>query len=155
VLIDRVSGTRKLFFGAMSTGTVTIAEFMPYLHAMIWYDGDNGPGKVRRKQASIENRHLNVHVITDSEVTSRNGNNPQSRKKHLPLWAAIDAFKARGYLFYYHHLPRDVADLNILTDEVSRSSRICLKEVETHANAALRKRYPGLPENFGPYDFCR
>jgi hypothetical protein len=128
---------------------------MPYLHAMIWYDGDNGPGRDRKKAAALEQRSLTVHIITDSEVTSRNGNNPQGRKKHLPLWAAMDAFRARGYLLYYYHLPRDVAELNILTDEISRSSRLALKGVESHANAALRKRYPALPENFGPYDFCR
>lgn len=153
VLIDRYSRAGKLFYGAINVGTVTLAEFLPYLYALNWYGGDDGPGKSRLKQAMTEQRSLQIHIITDSEITATVGNNPESRKKHYQMWAALDAWRSSGYEITFHFVPRDVTPLNIFVDAVSRQARIDLTKTRERAIEALQHKYPGIPEGVSFYDF--
>lgn len=152
-LVDRYSNARKLFFGGMNCGTVTLGEIFPYLHAMVWYVSKDGPGKARRKQAAARGRCVEVHIITDSQVVVTHGSNPGSRRAHRELWASMDAYAHSGYNIHYHHVGRDVIDMNILMDEVARCAREALKNVVPTAIEKLQKAYPGLPSNVSIYDF--
>ena len=75
VLIDKYSGARKLFYGAMNTGTVTLGELFPYLHALSWYTGRDGPGRHRRRELQAVNRQMKIHIVTDSQIIATCGNN--------------------------------------------------------------------------------
>lgn len=153
VLIDRVSGARKLFYGAMNTGTVTLGELFPYLHAMSWYTGKDGPGNLRRKEAARHGRKMVIHAVTDSQVIASCGNQPESRRAHRELWRSFDEFRARGFIIQFHFIERDRVDLNVLCDEVSRQARIDLKETVERAMATLCRKYAGLPQDATVYDF--
>ena len=153
VLIDYYSRAAKCFFGAMNTGTVTVGEIMPYLHAMAWYTAKDNPGRRRRKEVTALGRKMQIHVVTDSEVVANAGNIPERRHSHAELWAAFDAYAALGYQFTFHHVPRGVVNLNILVDEISRQARVAMSDVFAASVTALQKRYPGLPADVTVYDF--
>jgi hypothetical protein len=153
VLIDRASFAGKLFFGAMNTGTVTIGELLPYIHALTWYTGRDGPGRQRQRDIAKTGRQLEIHIVTDSEIVAKTAKNPESRKSHRELWAALDAYVARGFLLTFHYVARDRVNLNILVDQVSRRARLTMSDVYQQAINDLRKKYPGLPEDMSIYDF--
>jgi hypothetical protein len=152
VLIDRMSGARKLFFGAMNTGTVTLGELMPYIHALSWYTGKDGPGVHRRKEKLAVGKQMQIHIITDSQIIASSGNNPGSRKSHQELWKAFDEYRHRGFVVTFHFVDRARVDMNVLVDEVSRQARVDLEETYTKAVATLSAKY-GLPEGVSVYDF--
>jgi ribonuclease HI len=153
VLIDKYSGARKLFCGALNTGTVSLAEIFPYLHAMCWYAAKDGPGSRRRQEAVSAGRALNIHVVTDSQYVAQAGNSAITRKQHKELWAAFDAYRLQGYQMIFHHVPREVINLNVFVDAVSRQARLALAEVYQSAVAELQRNYPGVPSDVTIYDF--
>lgn len=153
VLIDKYSGARKLFYGAMNTGTVTLGEMMPYLHALSWYTGKDGPGHHRRKELSQAGKQMKVHIVTDSQIVAMAGNNPESRRSHQELWKAFDEYRKRGFIINFHFIERDRVNLNVLVDEVSRQARLDMEDTFGKAVGTLCKRYPGLPEDVTIYDF--
>lgn len=156
VLIDKAAGARMLGFGAMFPGTVTLGELFPYLHTLLWYTGKDGPGKQRRAElAARHGRNVHIHVVTDSQTIATSGNNPGSRQAHKPLWAAMDVFPQMGYQIFYHHIPREVVDLNFFVDAVSKAARIGLQDTVARAVKQLQKDVPGLPDDVGIYDFCQ
>ncbi len=125
VLIDRATMGRKLFWGAWSSGTVNIAEFMPYLHALMWYDI-----QYRRERQSAKPGTLKVHVFSDSEVTVNAGNRVHRPKDLSPLWAAWDNLVYKGYSARFHSILRETAGCNILCDELSRFTRQLVQGIE-------------------------
>jgi hypothetical protein len=154
VLIDKASRARKLFYGAMNTGTVTLGELFPYLHALSWYTGNDGPGKHRRRElARVANRAMQIHIVSDSQIIVTAGNHPESRRSHAELWTAFNEFSRRGFEQTFHYIERDCVDLNILVDEISRSSRQALEPVFGTAVTKLARRYIGLPDDVTIYDF--
>lgn len=129
VLIDRHQSGRKYFNGAINIGTAYLAELFPYLHAMLWYS--RGPGKAHMaglRQHGIY-RPIRVHCITDSEILANQGNGAADRKAARELWLAMDSFVTRGYQFHWHWYGRDRIGLNMLTDHLSRESRIAVSNV--------------------------
>jgi len=153
VLIDQSSGARKLFYGAMNTGTVTLGEMFPYLHALSWYAGRDGPGRNRRQEVQQLGRDMQVHIVTDSQTVATCGNNPASRRSHRELWKAFDEYRSNGFALQFHFVARDVINLNVLVDEISRQARKDMEETYSTAMETLCKRYPGLPEDATIYDF--
>jgi len=155
VLLDRYSGQRKLCYGMQQPCTITVAELLPYIHLLDWYTDRSGPAPGRRRQKELQKngRNMEIHIVTDSQVIAACGMHPESRHAHRALWASIDAFRADGYNLTFHHVRRDVIDLNILVDEVSRQARLGLQGIYDSAIQALQKRYPGLPETASIYDF--
>jgi hypothetical protein len=154
VILDRYSKAGKLFYGAANVGTVTLGEFFPYLYAMTWYGGSKGPGMMRLKQAQLESRNLNIHIVTDSEIIARAGNNPESRRSYKELWAAFDVWRLQGFNIKFHHVGRDIVPLNVLVDAVSRQARLDMKETMGRAVKQLQKKYPGIPDEVSIYDFA-
>lgn len=137
----------------MNPGTVSLGEIFPYLHAMLWYAGKDGPGKGRRQVAATQGRNVEVHIITDSQYVATAGSQPGSRKAHRELWTAMDAFGHSGFNLRYHFIGRSAVDLNCLVDELSRQSRLALNGVWAASLPELQKRYPGLPDDVTIYDF--
>jgi len=80
VLIDKYSGSRKLFYGALNCGTITLGELFPYLHAMSWYTSKDGPGRARRRELQNIQKQMQIHVVTDSQAIATACNNPGSRR---------------------------------------------------------------------------
>lgn len=155
VLIDKYSYSRKLFYGGMNTGSVTLGELFPYLHAMLWYTGKDGPGKQRLYDAAAAGfrTSLRIHIVTDSQVVATAGNNPASRHSYPALWAAFDAFVRQGFEITFHHVARTLIDMNILVDEVSRCARLAMTDVFNTAMLKLAQEYDGLPPDATIYDF--
>jgi hypothetical protein len=152
-LIDRYSGKAKEFYGAKNVGTVTLAEMWPYIDAMTWYTGKDGPGRARRREVQQQGRNLSIHIVTDSKTVATCGNNPDSRQEYQELWRIFDDHRAKGYGITFHHIVRMAVNLNILMDHLSRESRVDLKETWKHAIAALQKECPGVPSEVTIYDF--
>jgi len=152
VLIDRASYARKLFFGAMNTGTVTLGELMPYLHALSWYTGKDGPGTHRRKEKLANSKQMQIHICTDSQIIAMSGNNPESRHTHQEIWKVFDEFRKRGFVITFHFVDRGRINMNVLVDEVSRQARIDLEKTYDSAIQTLSARYE-LPEDLSIYDF--
>jgi hypothetical protein len=153
ILIDRYSVQRKLCYGMLNPGTVTLAELIPYIHVLDWYTDHAGPGRRRQKELQANGRNMEIHIVTDSQVIATCGMHPESRHSHQALWASIDAFRTLGYGITFHHIPRDVVDLNILADAISRQARLGLEGTYDRAIAELQKHYPGLPKEATIYDF--
>lgn len=114
---------RKTLWGAWSAGTVNIAEAMPCLHALMWYESVHAP-------TAPHNGPRMVHVISDSEVTVNAGNRTSRIRDLSPLWAAWDNLLFKGYTARFHHAPREIIGLNSLCDELSRFSRQLIQSVE-------------------------
>jgi len=153
VLIDNYSAARKLFYGAANIGTVTLAELMPYIYAMSWYAGPKGMGHVCRKHKAQQGLNVQVHIVTDSRVIATCGARPESRKAYRELWAMLDCYRANGFDLTFHHVSRDVVNMNVLMDAISRQSRLSLAGVYERAIQELQGKYPGLPDEASIYDF--
>ncbi len=140
VLVDHKTFDRKLFYGAMNVGTIGIAELFPYIHAMTWYSRLLGKKRLKELQEIRKSSQtLKVHIITDSEITAKQGNGVAKRETNAEFWASIDYFNRFGYSFKWHWLERDTIGLNALTDHISREARISL--------------HGDLPEGSTIYDF--
>jgi hypothetical protein len=153
VLLDRFSWHAKLFYGGINTGTITIGELFPYLHALIWYFSGDGPGKDRLNAVRATGRAMQVHIVTDNAAVALGGNVPESRHSNLELWCALDHIRSRGVSLVFHHWRRDSVSLNILADEVARQSRVTIEKAYGEALKVLARKYPGIPADASPEDF--
>lgn len=134
VLIDRLHKARKLFSGGMNTGTVTIGELMPYLHALTWYT--QHAGKDLRKRL---NRAVQIHIITDSQAIATQGNlirrpnGLDAIKSNRPLWAAMAQLSRDGFECHFHWVARSRIGLNVLVDYVAGAQRRSAQAVQMPA----------------------
>lgn len=142
ILIDHHTGLRKCFWGGMSTGTVNLAELMPYLQGLTWYSRTHGPARLH----DLRVRHrrpescLQVHIVSDSEIVVHQGQGKVRRKANYELWAAMDAVAALGYMIHWHWVGRDRLALNMVTDHLSRLARQAAESIK-------------LPDGTSIYDF--
>lgn len=155
LLIDQQTWASRMFHGAVNIGTVTIGEIMPYVHGLMWYFSDDGPGRQRVSELVIAGRLLQVHIVSDNSSVVLNGNDHQTRRKNLPLWAALDCIQGFGAQLHFHHQARLENTLNLLCDEVSRQSRIGVTEAYGKTLQVLSNKFPGLPQDAHPQDFFR
>jgi hypothetical protein len=162
VLIDRLTAGRKLFYGAMSRGSINLAEMMPYYQALCWYHHVHGKERLKRRAP------LRVHVITDSQVTTTHGNAAAHGSATLPkvghraLWMAMREFGNMGYAIQFHWAGRSDSSLNNLCDLVAALSRRAIRDMPEHAASAtavtqafsdLTFRDPETGEPLSPYSF--
>jgi hypothetical protein len=122
-LVDNVYGARRFFYGGMDCGSVNLAESMPYLHALSWYDAHHG--KTLLKQLGF----LRVHVLTDSQTIATWGNRAASPEGELPrkqlaFWAGIRELRRIGYQCEFHWSPRITTELNWAADLMAGLSRL-------------------------------
>jgi hypothetical protein len=131
-LIDRHLDRRRVFYGALSTGSIAIAEMLPTVHAMLWYDQFHG--KARKSQ--LGRSTLEVHVVTDNDATAghwetltKNTHGAQKLRRKRPLWNVLIQLERGGYIFHFHWVARDQIGLNQTADRVSKLSRAVIIEV--------------------------
>lgn len=145
VVIDRHSMGRKLLWGGWSSGNIGIAELMPYVHGLAWYEYNHGPA--RRKD--LRKPVLKIHVICDNETVVLQGNHTIDRKKLLPWWGCWAKYLSNGYTAkFYHtmgHKKNAQLGLNVLCDHVSRQARLLMEGM------TLASIIPQTP-NLTPYD---
>jgi len=140
VLIDRVSGQRKMFAAGLNTGTISIAEMLPYVLALNWYVSNHGPHK-QRIAAAVPGKPLQIHIVTDSEYVANAGNFPVQRKAHRPIWAAFNAVASMGYAITFHHIGRNRVDLNSWADVVAGKARELMLEFDVSAMERFCSKY--------------
>ena len=102
---------------------------------MLWYAANCGHD--RKKQRGGQ---LNVHCITDSQITARLGTSmsqgPESQDRVLrehPQWGILVGLQASGYRFHFHWKPRAQLGLNCLADYLAAAARLALEEVKPPA----------------------
>ena len=121
VAIEKRAVARRVFYGAMSSGTNNVAETMAYVHPLLFYAAQNMRDPWR------------VHVITDSEYVATNGNRigrgSLAVGTHDIVWSMLWALSRRGWSLQWHHAHRGQIALNVYVDMLSRGARIML---ETH-----------------------
>jgi hypothetical protein len=150
--VDRHANGRKLLRGAWSAGTIMIAELMPYLHALAWYEEVFAPARRTQLGRAV----LDVHVICDNENVVNQGNHHSARKKMLPWWACWAGLLRCGYRAQFHwvsgHKVGRRLGLNVLCDHVAGKAREAMEaEPPTfphrfRAAASVYEINPHVPE---------
>jgi hypothetical protein len=155
VLIDRHGGeaaagtdARKLFSGGMNFGTVDIAELMPYVQAMAWYDRHHG--KARRAETGKD--LLSVLIVTDRKSITQQALALQAGRERaaeicrkLPLWAAMMHFERRGYSFRWAWQERGRIALNSLADRMADVAKHAAANALAAGTAHIRTDLPESP----------
>lgn len=123
VLVDKLTREYSLYSGAMNAGSITLAELMPYFHAMTWYHANVGRHRMKTR-ANV----LYVHIVTDSKVITEHGRDACDLSKPLPkvqqaLWAAFREFTKLGYNFSFHWQERSTSLMNQCCDLVASLAR--------------------------------
>lgn len=140
-MIDRYSRDVRPFFGAMSVGSVNVAEFMPYYQALAWFHSQHGQQRLKERGL------LRVHIITDSDTTVSHGTQSANPTQPLPkvnrmLWAGMRQLGAEGYHIHYHWARRSTTLLNWYSDLLASLSRRAIKNLPNQPSTAagLAKR---------------
>lgn len=141
VLIDRQTRGRKLFYGGLNAGSNYLAEAMPYLHALLWYDQDRGQGRIEKFGLQ------RVALITDSEALYHGLQSPAPSALRI-FWGAWNELKRLGYHIEPRWLRRSTIQLNVLADMVAGKSRRVMLDAQglTEAERArfIREQLQGL-----------
>lgn len=124
----------QLFVGGTSHGSITFAEQMPYLHALLYHWNSGGKEQIKAGGP------VTVHIVTDSQVTADNGNQASDPSQPIPaaggpLWAAWRDLNARGYLCHFHWRGRSQSVLNWIADLVASHGRLAAKMANTAPTA--------------------
>lgn len=116
---------RKVWWGAVSDGTVNFAEIMAYMQFLTWL----GAREDDRRAAGKRRRVVHVHIITDSQYVSNTGAKTTrfDVKKNSVLWAAFDVLARQGIVLHWHWLARETTELNSYVDKLSKLARGRLK----------------------------
>lgn len=133
VLVDRQTRGRKLFYGGMNVGSNYVAEAMPYLHALMWYDQDSGRGRIEKFGLQ------RVALVTDSEALFRGLSSPTPHALKI-FWGAWNELKRLGYHIEPRWLRRSTIRLNSLADLIAGKSRAIMIGAEG-MNEADRAAY--------------
>lgn len=140
VLVDRMYRGRQIFYGGANVGSVNLAEAMPYLFAMNWYDCN--VGKALLKTQGL----LRVHILTDSQVTAQwgtlacQGDAVPLPRKHLTTWATLREYTRLGYTITFHWAPRMDSGFNWAADlaaGLARGEMLAPQPSDTYVQRAL------------------
>lgn len=146
---------RRLFAGAMTLGSVNMAESMPYLEALSWYDATLGRDSGRPA--------FNAHLVTDSQVIAnwvqRAGGGAKPPRSGAGFVGAVQAWQAHGYRFRAHWAPRMSTGFNWACDLIAGlCRRAVLGAVGEHsaeglarAIAAVTPHDPATGQPIDPY----
>lgn len=124
VVIARTGRRSPLLLGAYNSGTVNIAELKALLHGLMWLDEEGGGKSLCREKGAM----VDVHLITDSEITVNQGNGKYKAKGVTRiLWGAVRVLERDGYRLHFHWYARDKIQLNVLCDHASREARLAVE----------------------------
>lgn len=129
VLVDR-EGRRRRFRGAMDAGTSYLAEVIPYVQAIGWYADGPGKEKLKARLAASPLGRVSIHIVTDNEIVSKQGNGKARRKHGLSWWEMLDSFSEHGYDLHWHWLKRSRLPLNALCDFLAGMCRKSMDDLE-------------------------
>jgi ribonuclease HI len=109
----------RIHSGSISHGTNNFAELMPYMHAL-WYDH-----YLQDQNISFRTVHpkRNVEIVSDSELTVKQGNKIYTRSANSMLWTAIDSLVVAGYNIHWNHVLRNTNELSTLCDKLAGKLR--------------------------------
>lgn len=123
ILIDKATRGRRIFHGAMNLGSINVAEGMPYIQAMAWYDATQKA--LRPNQGGT----IQVHIITDSSTiatwcnAAADGARATPMGSGLLLGSYIREMSRRGYSFRTHWARRMSNQVNWAADLIAGLSR--------------------------------
>ncbi len=121
VSIDRETMSRKVWWGAMSQGTVNFAEMMAYMQPLSCFAAQR---KAERKIPGKSRKLMQIHIITDSEYCESMGSSGrQSPKSNGVHWRVFEDFQRQGMLLNWHWINREDVGLNIYADFLSKAAR--------------------------------
>ena len=128
-IIDRLTGLRRMLAGAQNLGSITIAEVVPYIMALDYFNIVMRTPQHRTNMALPFS--LDVHIFTDSSHTANAGKGLHTRVKHGGLWASIAYFEEHGYKLTWHWFERDNPfKLHKLMDEMASELRERVLNIE-------------------------
>ena len=118
---------RRVFYGACNSGSVNMAETLPYLQALTWYDTHYGAERL--KQLGV----LRVHILTDSQIVANWGNTARDfaatlPRKMMPLLSGLRELSRVGYHIRFHWAPRKTTELNWACDLIAGLARGVIKD---------------------------
>ena len=113
ILIDRNTDKKEKFVGGSSKGTIGMAELMPYVVALNWYN------ETCRQDSSEHD----VYIFTDSKSTADCGNKVSNRKKNCTMWQMIDWFESQGYCIQWIHINRNTCYEHGIADQWASNGR--------------------------------
>lgn len=126
VSIERATFERRVWHGALSHGTVNLAEAMAYLQPLCWYV--DRELKLRKAGNKTEIRH--VHIVTDSAYLANSGTRPTITVRggnNGPMWNVFRQFSTHGVLLHWHWIRRETVELNRFVDQLSKAARLNVK----------------------------
>ncbi len=98
----------KEHYSYLSHGTNNAAELLPYLNALYYY------------KYTQERRSGNtICIVSDSELTVKQGMRLYVRDANKFLWAAMDSFENDGYILKWHHVSRNSNPVNAYCDKMA------------------------------------
>jgi hypothetical protein len=118
---DRLLKKAVVHAGMVTTGSIGIAELLPYWHSLWFFSQDHRDEKLRGYR---------VAVVSDSEVTVRCGNRQYQRRANGSLWSGIEWFERRAYVFKWHYVRRLSNVWNELVDAIGGQMRAKCQEVK-------------------------
>lgn len=133
VSIEKVTGERVVWNGAMNKGTVNFAEMMAYLQPLNWLATRE---EERRSSGKVRTRGYHVHIITDSQYCTDTGKSANRLlKKNGPLWALFDILTRMGFVLHWHWLRRNTCGLHAYSDRTSKMARGLIKKYNLQERA--------------------
>ena len=124
VSVERSSGECRVWWGALSHGTVNVAEILAYLQPLGWLASRE---EDRRRKRGARMAAYRVHIVTDSQYCEKTGNSEDRMvSKNGALWGVFDTFVRQGILLHWHWLGRGESELNSYVDKLSKLARVQL-----------------------------
>lgn len=121
VSVERATGDRRIWSGAMNAATVNVAEIMAFLQPLNWY-ATRALTKFRETSTYVTTR---IYIFTDSEYCSTS---PRRKDRaggpNAILWSAFDILRAQGIFTKFHWISREASPLHQFADRLSKLSRI-------------------------------
>ena len=112
--------------GCFTKGTNNYAELLPFSHALYYdvYVNKYNPGtKLKRS----------VELVTDSQITAKQGNREYTRNANRQLWAGMDYLESLGYTLHWNHVKRNTNEINAECDKLAGAARLLLTRQDSPA----------------------
>jgi hypothetical protein len=124
VVHDRETGRRHRLYGGLSCGLSSLAELLPYVHALACHSAGKAKGKVYRAHIVSDNQAL----VTTGTALAGGTRAAADVQVNQPFWAALMAYARLGYTLRFHWIARDTLALNRDADTLGRS---CFRAMKT------------------------
>ena len=121
----------KILTGCVSKGTNNYAELAPIVHALYYYEN-----KLATVKRSLQSKRIKILIVSDSQLTIKQGRGEYARNANGFLWASIDYFASLGYDISWKWVPRNSNPVNTYCDATAGDMR---KMIAKHMTEEMRK----------------